>query len=417
MKLPPGTALSIGLVLDEAQPSQALGRLAMADGIAQLEWSPTAIEAGRLIAPLLYPLEPGLIAARTRSFDGLHGFIADSLPDGWGKLLMTRRLAKLGHSMASLSELDRLALVGKTGRGALIYEPATLPPASIDALDLDALASQSLVLLKGNESDLADTLAGLGGASGGARPKVHVGFSADGRTCVADGEVEAGFESWIVKFPALNDPADIGPVEEAYARMARAAGVEMTETRLVPAKNGYGYFATRRFDRPSPGRRLHMVSLAGAAEAPPHLPSLDYDGFLRATLAIARNVGDVEQAFRRMIFNILAHNRDDHTAQHSYLMDESGEWRLAPAYDLTFSEGPGGEHYMSIENEGSRPTRAHVDSMAKRHGLSPKAIDRIVDEVRSAIGAWRGYAAAVGVGPSEKLIEDRLSAVDRIFTA
>ena len=416
MKLAFGTPLAIGLLLREKEEVAPLGRLAMAQGLAQLEWSSAALDAGRPIAPLLYPLEPGLQAARSRSFDGLHGFLSDSLPDAWGTLLMKRRLGRLGHDLASLNVTDRLALVGTDGRGALIFEPATLPDDKAATLDLDLLAEQSQALLMGKESDLDGTLAKLGGASGGARPKVHVGFLADGSLCVANAEARSAVDSWIIKFPALADPVDIGPIEEAYARMARAAGITMADTRLITARHGPGHFATRRFDRPRPGERLHMVSLAGAVEAPPHLPSLDYDGFLRATLAITRHAGDVEQAFRRMIFNILAHNRDDHTAQHAYLMDEVGNWRLAPAYDLTFSHGPGGEHYLAVEHEGRHPTRAHVESLGKRHGLSPTAIERIFDEVRSAVCAWQSHAAAVGVGASGKLIGDRLSAVDRIFT-
>lgn len=117
--------------------------------------------------------------------------------------------------------------------------------------------------------------------------------------------------------------------------MARAAGIDMAPSRLLPASDGFGYFAPRRFDRPSPGCRLHMMSLAGALEALPDVPSIDYDALLRATSAVTRHEGDVDQAFRRMVFNILAHNRDDHTRQHSYLMGADGEWRLAPAYDLT----------------------------------------------------------------------------------
>lgn len=184
------------------------------------------------------------------------------------------------------------------------------------------------------ESSLLDTLARLGGTSGGARPKVHIGLPTKDATA---GE-------WIIKFRAIYDPIDIGPVEEAYARMARAAGIEMAESCLFPSKDGPGWFATRRFDRPAPGQRVHMVSLAGAIEAQPDWSSLDYDGFLRATMAITRHAADGAEAFRRMVFNVLAHNRDDHSRQQSYLMGPDGEWRLAPAYDLTFSAGPGGEH-------------------------------------------------------------------------
>ena len=155
------------------------------------------------------------------------------------------------------------------------------------------------------------------------------------------------FESWIVKFRALADPSDIGPVELVYYAMTRAAGIAMTAS-LLPASDGPGYFATRRVGRPKPGKRLHVVSLAGAIEAPPHAPRLNYDSFRRVTMAITGNVRDVEEAFRRMVFNVLACNSDDHTRQQAKLMDFAGTWRLAPAFDLTFSAGLGGERYLAI---------------------------------------------------------------------
>lgn len=419
MRLAPGTPLAIGLLTEESATPAPVGRLAMAQGLAQLEWSPEALAARLPIDPMLYPLEPGLLAARTRNFasgfGGLHGFLSDSLPDAWGVALMQRRLARMGQSLAQFSAVDRLALVGKHGRGALVYEPAALPDEAAATLDLDVLAAESRTILLGEESALSDTLATLGGASGGARPKVHVGFSADGQACVAEGDPAPGFDSWIVKFRAPSDPIDIGVLEEAYARMARTAGIAMAETRLIPAREGPGYFATRRFDRPAPGHRLHMVSLAGAVEAAAHMPSLDYDGFLRATLAITRHAGDVEQAYRRMVFNVLAHNRDDHTRQHAYLMDDAGEWRLAPAYDLTFSSGPGGEHYLAIEHEGREPTRDHVERLCKRHGLSAPAIAAIIDEVRSALAEWPRLAKELGVTASRQVVTDGLCAVDRKF--
>ncbi|WP_371815814.1 type II toxin-antitoxin system HipA family toxin [Novosphingobium sp. SG751A] len=353
--------------------------------------------------------------ARGRAFEGLHGFLADSLPDGWGALLMKRRVERLGTRWDSLNPVDRLALVGEHGRGALVFSPATTPPADVEALDLAALAAQSRSILLGEEASLGDTLALLGGASGGARPKIHVGFAPDGQISIDDGEIGAGFESWIVKFPALVDPVDIGPVEQAYANMAREAGITMAESRLLPASGGQQYFATRRFDRPAPGHRLHMLSLAGAVEAAPHMPSLDYDGFLRATIAITRDVRDVEEVFRRMVFNILACNRDDHTRQHAYLMAADGTWRLAPAYDLTFSAGPGGEHYLAIAGEGRKPTRAHVERVAKIHGLKPRRVAHMIEEVESAVSGWHIHAREAGVKQSLAEIGQRLEHVRRDF--
>jgi serine/threonine-protein kinase HipA len=406
MRLAPGTPLSTALAFEPGNEPLAAGRLAMDGGLAQLEWSREVITRALPVSPILYPPEPGLIAARTRSFDGLHGFLADSLPDGWGYLLMHKRLAKLSIDIAALSPLERLALVGNHGRGALVFQPATTPADDIETLDLDALAKDATALLTGEESRLADTRAGLAGGSGGARPKVHVGFDGQGHISVGQGEVAAGHTAWIVKLPAPSDPADIGPIEEAYACMAEAAGLIVSAHRLLAAKSGPGYFATRRFDRPDDGGRLHMVSLAGAIEAPSDAPS-SYDLFLRATRAITRRADDVAAVFRRMVFNILACNRDDHTRQHAYLMGPAGEWRLAPAFDLTYALGPGGEHYLDIEGEGRRPTRAQVMSLGKKHGLDTRRVAAVIAEVSAAVADWRTQAKKAGVSKdSVKMIGD-----------
>ncbi|MCF8506684.1 MAG: type II toxin-antitoxin system HipA family toxin [Caulobacter sp.] len=397
MRLAPGTPLSLALAFDSAKPPMPAGRVAMDGGLAQLEWSREVLATKLPVAALYYPPEPGLQAARGRAFDGLQGFLADSLPEGWGRRLMRRRLERLGVDLATLSPLDQLALVGRHGRGALVYEPATTPAEDVETLDLDALAAEAAAILAGEEGTLADTLADLAGGSGGARPKVHVGFNAEGKVSVGEGELPEGFIPWLVKFRAPNDPDDIGPIEEAYADMAEAAGLVMSEHRLIPARQGPGYFATRRFDRTDGGGRLHMVSLAGAVEAPTEPGIVSYDTFLRATQAITRRKPDVEAAFRRMVFNILASNRDDHTRQHAYLMDAGGDWRLAPAYDLTYAPGPGGEHYLDIEGEGRNPTRAHVLRLGVRHSLDAKAVAAMVEEVRAAVARWPAFGDAAGV--------------------
>jgi len=397
VRLAPGRPLSLALAFDPAKPPAPAGRVAMDGGLAQLEWSRDVVAAKLRVAALYYPPEPGLHAARGRAFDGLQGFFADSLPEGWGRRLMRRRLERLGVDLATLNPLDQLALVGRHGRGALVYEPATTPAEDVVTLDLDALAAEAAAILAGEEGTLADTLADLAGGSGGARPKVHVGFNAEGKVSVGEGELPEGFMPWLVKFRAPNDVDDIGPIEEAYADMAEAAGLVMSDHRLIPARQGPGYFATKRFDRTDRGGRLHMVSLAGAVEAPGEPGIVSYDTFLRATQAITRRKPDVEAAFRRMVFNILASNRDDHSRQHAYLMDADGEWRLAPAYDLTYAPGPGGEHYFDVEGECRNPTRAHVLRLGARHSLDAKVVAELVEEVRAAVARWPVFGEAVGV--------------------
>ncbi|HEY5412031.1 MAG TPA: type II toxin-antitoxin system HipA family toxin [Caulobacteraceae bacterium] len=388
--------MAVAFAFDASRARLPVARVAFFERKAQLEWEPEVIAPGLQVSPILYPPERGLQAARSQAFDGLHGFLADSLPEGWGRLLVRRKLSKLGVDLDALTPLDRLALVGDQGRGALTFEPATAPADDVQTLDLDELAAASAEILKGQDDALAGTLTELANASGGARPKIQVGFDANGAISVSDGEVAPGHEAWIVKFRANEDPLDIGPIEAAYAAMAQAAGLDLSAFRLLDAKSGPGYFATRRFDRPAPGLRLHMISLAGAIEAHPSLPS-SYDVFLRATQAITRHSGDVQSAFRRMVFNVLACNRDDHTRQHSFLMSPAGNWRLAPAYDLTFSPGPGGEHYLDISGEGRRPTRDHARALGRRHGLSERSMAEIIESVRAAVADWSEFAEAAGV--------------------
>ncbi len=391
----------------------------MASGLAQLEWSADVIAEGLAISPLRYPAEPGLHPARSRTFDGLHGFLSDCLPDAWGMLLLKRRLQQMGHRFEDFDAVDRLGLIGTKGRGALVFQPESLANEAVDSIDLDLLADEARHVLLGEETELEVLLARLGGGSGGARPKVHVAIGADGSLYAGDelavrGGKHAG-EEWIVKFAATNDPVDIGPLEEAYARMARAAQIEMAETHLIPSATGPGHFATRRFDRPTPGQRLHMVSLGGVLEASQHMPSVDYDGFLKATLAITHSMADVEQAFRRMVFNVLSHNRDDHVRQHAYLMDDRGNWRLAPAFDLTFSNGPGGEHYMAVLGEGRTITREHVEKLGKGHGIAAKRVGTAIDDVRAALADWRSHARDTGVGVSVTAVSEGLDSMARWF--
>jgi len=411
--MPRGAPLKVALTFVDGASVIPTARVAMDDGLAQLEWSSEIIKRQLNVSAYRYPPESGLQEARTRTFGGLHGFLSDSMPEGWAMIVMRRRLRKLGVDIATLAPLEHLALVGANGRGALTFEPVTTPPADVDGgIDLDALAQESAAILSGEDGELTDILAKAAGGSGGARPKVNVGFGPDRKVSVGSGEVAPGHSAWIVKFRAPSDPSDIGPIEEAYALMAEAAGLTMSAHKLIPAKKGAPYFATERFDRPAPGKRLHMVSLAGAVEASTDPSVLDYDKFLRATHAITRNKDDVISAFRRMVFNVLAHNRDDHSRQHAYLMDEAGDWKLSPAYDLTYSPGPGGEHYLDIEGEGGKPKRKDVEAIGERHGISKGQMSAIIDEVRDATASWKTFADAANVGKnSTTMVSDAIGRV------
>jgi serine/threonine-protein kinase HipA len=371
-----------------------VGRIALDRGRAALEYDPAFVESGLTINPRFPRPSRDLVwAAEPRVFEGLHGVFADSLPDAWGRELMRRRVVASGIDPSSLTVLDQLSIVGRRGMGALAYEPAVRTDEAGE-IELDALSRESLDVLAGRGDDTFATLEALGDSSGGARPKVLVAMNAAGDLRAGAGDIPPGYDAWIVKFRTSRDRPDAGPLEAAYADMARAAGVEVMATTLLPSKRGeFGYFATRRFDRGTHGERLHALSSAAFLETAWEIPTIDYNTLMSATRLMTRNQTDVEQLFRRMVFNVAAHNRDDHAKQHAFLMDGNGTWRLAPAYDLTFSTGPGGEHYLAIEGRGSGITREHVLRLAKRQGINATAAGAIVDDVRAAVSGFARVAS------------------------
>lgn len=396
MSLVPVRLLHVSLALDGA--SRPVGRLAWVDRRVYFEFDPALLAAPLPLSPMHLPVRPGVHEDTKRTFDGLFGLFDDSLPDGWGRLLLDREMDRLGIGRHNLTPLDRLAFVGANGPGALVYEPAWAPePPSV--IELATLVAESAAVLDGDESSVFPALLALGGSSGGARPKALLAWNPDtGALSVGRAAPPPGTLPLIVKFPMRHDPADIGAIELAYAAMARAAGIEVSPTWLLGAtKDHPGFFATQRYDRDP---RRHVHSLAGLLHADHRVPSMDYEGLLRAVRWLTRDQRAVDQMFRRMAFNVLAHNRDDHSRNFAVRMSPRGTWALAPAYDLTFSAGPGGEHWMTVAGEGRDPTAEHMLTLAKKVGVSPKVATAILDDVREAVSGWAGFASASGVGAS-----------------
>ena len=398
MKLAAGEPVHVFLAFGPNR-SLPVGRLALDRGRAVLEYTPAFIASGLSISPRLGAPAPGLIpAAEPRLFDGLHGIFADSLPDAWGRELIRRRAIARGIEPGSLTVLDQLAIVGHRGMGALVYEPAVAGDV-VDKIDLDALSRESMDVLTGRPTDdPLTTLEELGASSGGARPKILVAIDATGKLRAGTDTMPPGYDAWIVKFRAPRDRADVGPLEATYADMARAAGVNVAPTTLLASRIGQlGYFATKRFDRGAGGTRVHAVSVAGMFELQWEIASIDYNTLLNATRFVTRQQPDVEQMFRRMVFNVAAHNRDDHAKQHAFLMDEHGTWRLAPAYDLNFTPGPGGEHYLAVNGRGTGIARADVLAIAARQSVNASTAAAIIDDVLAAIDRFDHFAAAYDV--------------------
>jgi len=391
----------------------AAGRLALDGGIALFEYAPSFLASGLLLNPFFpEPRDGELVSARNpRYFEGLHGVFWHSLPDAWGMTLMRRRAEAHGIAFNSLSAIDLLRLVGSRGPGALVYQPEA-PLRDDDAIDLDIVADDAMATAMGDEPTDIDQLERLGGSSGGARPKVLVGIGPDGALHPGDRDLPDGIEHWIVKFrSSRNDAEDIGPLEAAYADMARAAKLHVSPTRLLEGTRGR-YFATKRFDRLPGNRRVHMLSAAALLDAPWEQPAIGYDDLLRTTRFVTRDQRAVDAMFRRMVFNVLAHNRDDHANQHAFLMTADGRWELAPAYDLTFSRGPGAEHYLDVGGRGGDDiTRTQIEALGKIHGLSKKRADAIISEVSEAVSDFRSFAATYAVSPRTLvLVENAIGA-------
>jgi len=397
LRLPRDKALHVRLrwSRDDELP---VGRLAWRDRRAFFEHSEEMLASGLELSPFKLRARRGVIEAPLEPFDGLFGAFSDSLPDGWGLLLQDRRAAKEGLSPSQLTPLDRLAWVGDTGIGALAYRPELLPATTgSPSLELDEMARQSHRLLSGKASDILPTLLRLGGSPHGAHPKVSVFLRPE------DGHIDSNLEKPIVghrlalvKFHALSDPADAGAIEIAYHHMAREAGLDVPDAWLLPSEEGAGWFAVERFDVQGATRR-HVHTLCGLLHADHRLPSIDYVGALAGVHRLTRDMRALEQMYRRMVFNAVAHNRDDHTKQTSLCMDRRGSWTLSPAYDLTWSEGPGGEHSMAMSGEG-HPQREDLLRVAAQCGVPPTLARRVSEEVVEVVTSrWSSLAREFGV--------------------
>ncbi|HSU17217.1 type II toxin-antitoxin system HipA family toxin [Longimicrobium sp.] len=377
------------------------------------EYTPAFLADPLPISPFKLPVKPGLFDHADREFGPVFGVFDDSLPDSWGRLLMDRAFRKPGRSLAGISVLDRLAYIGTRGMGALAYHPPTPDPDSGPLeVDLATLAAEAERVLEGSADDVLPALRIAGGSPGGARPKVLVGVRDDGRMIAGTSELPEGYRHFLVKFSAGEDGPHLGAVEAAYARMAAEAGLNVPPTRLFETEDGGRYFAAERFDRRG-NARLHMHSLGGLWHASHRVASMDYEGFLRTTFVLTRDHRALEEAYRRMAFNVVAHNRDDHVKNTSFLMGTDGKWTLAPAYDLTFSEGPGRQHTMDVAGEAARPGDRDMLRVAERCEVDARKARAIIERVRDVVRQWPRFAAETGV-PAETAQQIRQLLAQRV---
>ena len=343
--------------------NKPVGRLALTkEGLCAFEYSAEWIGSGFSISPFELPLKSGVFIAKSRPFDGGFGVFDDCLPDGWGLLVLDRYLQQNGINPRTLTLLDRLALVGSAGRGALEFRPDRSLVSKQDYVDFEKLALEAEQIL-GNEDYSGKGIEEFqyrGGSPGGARPKIFTRY--DGK-------------EWLVKFRAKNDSERIGAEEYNYSLLAKKCGIEMPETRLFEGK----YFGVERFDR-TPKGKLHVISMAGLVGADYRLPSIDYAHIFQACAMLTHNVAELWKVYRLMVFNYLIGNKDDHAKNFAFIYRD-GDWHFSPAYDLLPSDGINGYRTTSI-NDRIEPSKEDLFAVAVKAGLDKREAVGIFEKMQ-----------------------------------
>lgn len=354
-----------------------LGTLADDGRRLLFEYSREALEQGLELSPLHLKLAATAYGDFPRFQMRLPGLIADSLPDGWGLLLMDRLFRRQG--LRHPGPLDRLAYIGDRAMGALRFEPADELSADAVNWNLLTLARESERVLAGESEAALNELALTGGSPQGARPKALVQYEADANQVST--RSDAPGQPWLVKFPAQDEHKEVCIIEQLYAELARDCGLNVPESTWFDLSGDMAAFGMARFDREQ-GQRVPMHSLAGLLQVDFRVPgSTDYTAFLRATRLLTRDAREVEKAFAQAVFNVLFHNRDDHPKNFAWRMDADRRWRLAPAFDLTFSEGPMGQHHMDVCGAGDAIERHHLQQLAADGDVSSPAAERMIDQM------------------------------------
>lgn len=357
-------------VVEVLMHGNRVGRLGLAKNNAYVfEYDRDFLKNGFSISQVYLPLRSGVFTAKAEPFSGMFGVFSDSLPDGWGRLLIDRLLMKNNIDPGSLTIADRLSLVGSHGMGALEYKPENNEFKGASKASLKTLAIEVKKVLHENYTGHIEMLVKKSGSSGGARPKVLINIKG---------------EPWIVKFPNSGDTKGSGIMEYEYSLAAKKCGIDMPETALLEKK----YFGVKRFDR-NGKKKVHMHSAAGLLHADYRLPSLDYLDIMKAAMMLAGDIGETVKVYRLMVFNIMSHNRDDHAKNFSFLFDR-GRWSLSPAYDLTYSNGFNGQHTTTLMGSGL-PGRSEIMESAALAGIKPAEARKIYEAVLEAVKPIRKY--------------------------
>jgi len=367
-------------------------------------------KGGANLSPNQLKLDDTPQTTEEKPFKGLFGVFADSLPDAWGYLLIKKRLSADRISITSLNSLDHLTFAGKNSLGAIQYRPSAESKQETTAIDLDKLNNSISEVISGESSAIIDDMFRRGGSPGGARPKIYAGYNPKTNSIISGvANLPEEYEHWIIKFAADIDSKDIANIELAYYNMAIESGIEMSECRVFTSDAGNNYFGTKRFDRIG-NDKLHMLSAAALLHDDYEHSTIDYGNLIYQAKKLTNNAQTANQMFRRAVFNVLAHNRDDHSKNFAFLMDAKGTWSLAPAYDLTFSSSSQGYHSTSCAKNYVDPGKKELMELAG--ALSINNANATIDEIKSTINDWRTYAELSGVSKtSTDTIEKSLNAI------
>ena len=334
-------------------------------------------------SPFRLPVKNGMAVYDFSGGMETFGMFEDSLPDGWGRRLVDAAFRKEEGRIPTV--MERLAMVGGGGMGALVYEPADERSAAETTWDFDALVKSAVEFDEGRAEDVLSSVRAAGGSSGGARPKAFIGYNPEnGEVCPERDELPPGFEHWLVKFNTRRDGADAGRREFQYYEMAVAAGAVMAPCRIIETPSG-AFFATKRFDRTSDGGRLHFASAAGLLHADFRVPGDEYAVLFKLTDALTRDYSAKCEMFRRAALNVLAHNRDDHLKNFGFLMNADGRWSLAPFYDFTYSDGPNGWQTLSVAGEGANPGERDLLRLAEAADIRAADAAAVLEQVKTAV--------------------------------
>jgi serine/threonine-protein kinase HipA len=365
------------------------------------EYAPAFVRGAVEISPLRLPLSrAGLVEHRVTAGAPIPGVFNDARPEGWGLKLLHRAFQAGGRAASSVSPLDELAFLGHRTMGAMVFEPCTGPPDDLaDAVELASLAAHAQEVWDDDVYAVLPALVRAGGPSGGARPKALIGLPASGAIGFryGEGDLPPGWQAWLVKFPTRSDDADVGRREAAWMAMARDAGVDVPEVRLLALEGVGDAFAVRRFDRAEGGRRMHMVSAAGALDADFRVPGADYEHLLRATAVLTGgDMAEVIKMYRLAVFNVAAVNEDDHLKNVAWRVGPDGVWRVAPGFDLTYAPRPYGERWTTVAGAGREVGREHLLALAQKVGIKAITARRVIDEVCASTSTVRATLRAWG---------------------